>query len=114
VLDLAAGDTVDIRAEVQGLDAGRLSVVEPDSVLGETGDGRLELTLALERPTWLAALARGPGHANVLDAAALAHTSPVYVDLGGEPVARQRDARWCLDLLDRLEGAVALGRPRAW
>jgi glutathione S-transferase len=36
----------------------------------------------------------------------LAHTSPVYVDLGGRRVARGDDARWCLALLKRLEQFV--------
>jgi hypothetical protein len=35
-----------------------------------------------------------------------AHTSPVYVDVDGRRGARAHAARWCLDLLDRLEALV--------
>ena len=58
-------------------------------------------------PTWIAAVARGAGHPNTLDASVLAHTSPVYVDVAGERVGRAADAQWCLDFLDTLEAFVS-------
>jgi hypothetical protein len=39
----------------------------------------------------------------VLGPVVFAHTSPVYVEAGGRPVARAASARWLLDWLDRLE-----------
>ena len=107
VLDLAAGDRLDVRARVRGPGAERLTLVGPDGVLAE-GDASTELRLqaAADVPAWVAAVARGAGHPNTLDRAVLAHTSPVYVDVGGRRVARAADARWCLRLLEELERFV--------
>ncbi|MGH3146692.1 MAG: hypothetical protein ACRDTR_12930, partial [Rubrobacter sp.] len=58
-------------------------------------------------PAWIAAVARGSGHPNTLDESVLAHTSPVYLDVAGQRVARKADARWCLEFLDTLEQFVA-------
>jgi hypothetical protein len=63
---------------------------------------RFETTLE-DGPTWIAAVARGAGHPNTLDESVLAHTSPVYVDVAGRRVAREADARWCLEFIDALE-----------
>jgi hypothetical protein len=109
VFDLAAGDRLDIRARVLGPGAERLSLVGPGGELaaGAAADElRLETTLD-RRPTWIAAIARGVGHPHVLDSSVLAHTSPVYVDVAGQRVARAADARWCLDFLATFERFVA-------
>jgi hypothetical protein len=105
VLDLAAGDRLDIRARVQGHGAEELTLVGPDGVVAEgdaASDLRIETTVA-DGPTWIAAVARGAGHPNTLDESVLAHTSPVYVDVAGRRIAREADARWCLEFLDALE-----------
>jgi hypothetical protein len=108
VLDLAAGERLDLSARVRGQGAQRLTLLGPDGVVAE-GDAATELRLgtSVEGPTWIAALARGAGHPNTLDRSVLAHTSPVYVDVAGRRVARAADARWCLDYLDELERLVA-------
>lgn len=107
VLDTVAGDRLDIHARVQGTGADTPTLVGPDGVIAE-GDpaGGLRYELAVEGPSWLAAVARGPGNPNTLDQSVLAHTSPVYVDVGGRRAARTADARWCLAFLDRLEDFV--------
>ncbi|MGH3146710.1 MAG: CehA/McbA family metallohydrolase [Rubrobacter sp.] len=108
VLDLATGDRLDVRASVQGPGAERLTLVGPDGVVAE-GDAASELrfeTTLEEGPTWISAVARGGFHPSTLDESVLAHTSPVYVDVAGERVARVADARWCLMFLDTLEGFV--------
>jgi hypothetical protein len=108
VLDLAAGDRLDIRARVQGPGAEHLALVGPDGVIAEgdaTSELRFETTME-DGPTWIAAVARGAGHPNTLDESVLAHTSPVYVDVAGRRVARVADARWCLEFLDTLEQFV--------
>ena len=51
-------------------------------------------------------MARGGGCPSTLDQSTLAHSTPVYVDLAGQRVARALDARWCLDFLDTLETFV--------
>jgi hypothetical protein len=107
VLDLAAGDRLDIRAQAQGPGVERLALVGPDGVMAEAGAAHeLRFDDTVSRPTWIAAMARGGGHPNVLDRSVLAHTSPVYVDVAGQRVARRGDARWCLDFLDTLERFV--------
>jgi len=108
VLDLAAGDRLDLRARAQGEGAEQLTLVGPDGVMAE-GDAASELRLQAtldDGPTWIAAVARGASHPNTLDRSVLAHTSPVYVDVAGERVARAADARWCLALLDTLQQFV--------
>lgn len=107
VLDLAAGDRLDLRARVQGPGAEQLALVGPDGVVAEGAEPELRHRLTLDGPTWVAAVTRGAGHPHTLDKSVLAHTSPVYVDVAGQRVARAADARWCLDLLDTLERFVA-------
>jgi hypothetical protein len=55
---------------------------------------------------WLCAVARGPQHPSVLGPTVFAHTSPVYVEVEGQPVRRAASAVWLLDWLDRLEALV--------
>jgi hypothetical protein len=107
-LDLAVGDRLDIRAHVQGPGAEHLTLVGPDGVVAES-DATFELRFKTKLeggPTWIAAVARGAGHPNTLDESVLAHTSPVYVDVAGQRVARVADAQWCLRFLDTLEQFV--------
>jgi hypothetical protein len=106
VLDLAPGDGVTIRAEVSGAGVDDLAIVGPDGVIDRGPGPTLRHTGFAGEPTWIAAVARGPGHDDVLDASALAHTSPVYVDIGGRRVGRAADARWCLGLLDRVAALI--------
>ena len=108
VLDLAPGDSLNIRARVRGPGAERLTLVGPDGVLAE-GDAADELqftTTLQDGPLWIAAVARGSGHPNTLDRSVLAHTSPVYVDVAGQRVSRAAAAHWCLDFLNTLEQFV--------
>jgi hypothetical protein len=63
VLNLAAGDRLDIRARVQGHGAEQLTLVGPDGVVAEgdaASDLRIETTLA-DGPTWIAAVAHCRG-----------------------------------------------------
>jgi hypothetical protein len=108
VLDLPLGDRLDIRAFVQGPGAEHLTLVGPDGLMAQSDTAselRFETTLA-DGPTWIAAVARGAGHPATLDASVLAHTSPVYIDVAGQRVARVADAHWCLEFLDTLEQFV--------
>jgi hypothetical protein len=60
-------------------------------------------TVTIERSSWIAARVIGPQHRMVInDANAFAHTSPVYVYLGGEPIRSQEDARFWMEWIDRL------------
>ena len=96
VLNRAEGDRlrVDLRCTVPA------TLVGPDGEI--TGD-----EVQVDGPTWIAAVARGPADERILDASVFAHTTAVYVDVDGRRVARARDARWCLEYLDRLEALAA-------
>jgi hypothetical protein len=107
VLDVRPGERLDLVAEVTGDGIDRLTIEGPDGVLASSGDGRLAVTVPVEGPTWLAAVARGPGGPTTLDAAALAHTTPVYADVDGARVARAGAAEFCLNLIDGLETLIA-------
>jgi hypothetical protein len=107
VLDLAAGDRLDVRARARGAGAEILTLVGPDGIMAEgDADSELRLETRVEGPTWISAIARGAWHPNTLDESVLAHTSPVYVDVAGRRVGRAADARWCLGFLDQLERFV--------
>ncbi|HUQ90966.1 MAG TPA: CehA/McbA family metallohydrolase [Bryobacteraceae bacterium] len=63
----------------------------------------LSSTVEIDRSSWIAARVTGPSHRMVLnDTRAFAHTSPVYVYLGGTPVQSQPDARFWVEWIDRL------------
>ena len=107
VLDLAAGDRLEVRARTRGAGAETLTLVGPEGIVAEgDADSELRLETRIEGPTWISAIARGAGHPNTLDESVLAHTSPVYGDVAGRRVGRAADARWCLELLDQLERFV--------
>jgi hypothetical protein len=63
---------------------------------------RFEIT----KPSWIAARVTGEVHPDVLAQPSFAHTSPVYMNVGGRRVAEVSDAAWCLDWLDRFESLV--------
>jgi hypothetical protein len=108
VLDRPDGSRLTVTVTTQGPGVERLTIVGADGVhLEKTGERELRAELTLDGPTWIAAVARGGEHPDTLDAGVFAHTSPVFLDVAGERVARRADARWCLDLLDRLQAFVA-------
>jgi hypothetical protein len=105
VLDAAPGAPLHVVARVEGPGAEVLSIVGPDGVIAKQ-DAATPLDLRMtvdDGPTWIAAIARGPGHPHTLDKSVLAHTSPVYVDVAGRRVGRAADAHWCTELLDNVE-----------
>jgi hypothetical protein len=60
-------------------------------------------SLVLDRSSWIAARVKGPWHRMILnDAAAFAHTSPVYVKLAGNPIRSREDADFWIDWIDKL------------
>ena len=108
VLDLAPGDRLEARATVTGPGADRLSLVGPDGVIAEVdGASEVRFEAAVTEPTWIAAVASGGSCPSTLDQDTLAHTTPVYVDVAGQRVARATDAQWCLDFLETLETFVS-------
>ncbi len=63
----------------------------------------IDQEIPLTGSSWIAARALGPWSRLVLnDIQAFAHTSPVYVSVGTEPVAFAADARFWIDWIDKL------------
>jgi hypothetical protein len=110
-VEAAAGRRLPVTIRCQGLGVERLELVGPDGVLargGAGGDGApaVDTTVEVAGPTWLCAVARGPAHPSVPGPVVFAHTSPVWVEVGGRPVRRPASARWLLDWLDRFEALL--------
>lgn len=69
--------------------------------------GPFEETIELDRSAWIALRATGPWHRLILnDSYAFAHTSPVYVLLGRDPIASPRDAEFWVDWIEKLIALV--------
>jgi hypothetical protein len=79
-----------------------------------TGDGRearISHDLRVDRSCWVALRATGAVHEMVLHPEGVfAHTSPIYVTVGGAPVARPDDAAYFVEWIDRL---IAVTEERA-
>ena len=95
----AAGGRLRVTVRCQGLGVERLELRRPRRRAGRRrpagerpGDrhhgDRRRLGLAVRG-------ARGPGHPSVPGPVVFAHTSPVWVEVGGRPVRRPASARWC-------------------
>jgi hypothetical protein len=66
-------------------------------------DASIEHVLRTDESCWIALRATGPTHELVLHPEGVfAHTSPIYVTVGGAPVARADDAAYFVDWIDRL------------
>jgi hypothetical protein len=109
-VEAAAGRRLPVTVRCQGLGVERLELVGPDGVLAAAAGGgaapAIDTTVAVDDSAWLCAVARGPGHPSVLGPVVFAHTSPVWVEVGGRPVRRPASARWLLDWLDRFEALL--------
>lgn len=100
------GSRIPVAARVTGPGVTELRIHSADGIVASvevTGGGELQAELVAGDPTYLVAEAFGEGHPDVLDRHAYAHTSPVYVDVEGQRVAREADAERYLDWIDRLE-----------
>ena len=67
----------------------------------------LDEPISLDGSSWVAVRALGPWHRLVLnDAGAFAHSSPVYVYFGDQPIAFRGDVRFYIDWIERLIARV--------
>jgi hypothetical protein len=105
VLDVAPGDRLRVRVRATGGGIDRLVLHGPDGDLAATTGRLLEHdVVAGDQGLWLAAGAYGGrDDPHTVGAPVFAHTSPVYVDVGGTRVGRAASARWCLRQLDLLQ-----------
>jgi hypothetical protein len=82
------------------------NTVRSESCPAKQGGGivikQLVAGIALERSGWVALRARGPESRHVFDGPAWAHTSPVFVTVGGKPIASTKDAAFFVEWIDRL------------
>jgi hypothetical protein len=96
-------------ARATGVGVERPEIVGPTEVLAavdtapNAGTSELVADLDITQPIWIAAVARGSSHPDVLGPQVYAHSSPIWIDVAGRTVERTVDAAWCLDWLDRLE-----------
>jgi hypothetical protein len=69
-------------------------------------------TIALDRAIpivesgWIGARASGPAHPDHPGPSLFAHTGAVYLEVAGKPVSAAADARYFLEWIDRLDGAI--------
>ena len=114
----AAGDLVRVSAEAGSyVPMQRIELMVNGDVVATADAGRggqhalLEHTITITESCWIALRATGPAHDLVLDPegsvpgepeGVFAHTSPIYVSVGGAPVADRDSAAYFVDWIERL------------
>ncbi len=68
---------------------------------------RFDVALPIERSSWIALRVRGPDHPLVFDGPVWAHTSPVYVKVGGQGIESRDDAAYFVVWIEHMLKAVA-------
>jgi hypothetical protein len=109
VLHRRVDDRLDIEATCSGPGVTGVELIGADGRIDMArgaGAATLRSGIRVTSATWIAARAIGQKHPSIMRGPATAHTSPVYVDVDGQRVARPVDGAWCLDWLDRLEGLI--------
>ena len=104
-LKLAAGKhSLKIDVSVQS----HLPVSNTELVVNGKAITPVPKTLTLSESSWIAARTKGPWDRMVLNDGELrAHTSPVYVSIGNQPIANQSDIRFWLEWIDKLTARTA-------
>jgi hypothetical protein len=107
LVNATRGMIVRVSAHVEGPGGETLVLVGSQGEIATATGPDVEMELPVTEPGWVAAMARGSSHREVLGPTVFAHTSPVYIDLEGRRVACPESARWCLDWLERVEHLAA-------
>ena len=63
---------------------------------------RIATSLPVEKSSWIAVRVRGGDRPEVYDGPILAHTSPVYVTVGGAPITSPQDAAYFVEWIDQM------------
>jgi hypothetical protein len=68
---------------------------------------RFDVDVPIDQSSWIALRVSGPEHPHVFDGPAWAHTSPIYVQVAGKPIASSEDAAFFIDWIERMLQVVA-------
>jgi putative heme-binding domain-containing protein len=86
-------------------------VAAHDDVAASDGAGlrvrRFDADVPITRSGWIAVRVRGPEDPRVFDGPAWAHTSPVYVEVDGQPIASPDDAKYFVTWIDEMLRVVS-------
>lgn len=81
-------------------------VVATAQISADKTSASLKEAISISRSGWLSLRAAGPGHPDHPVGTLDAHTSPVYVTVGGKPTGSKEDAEYFLKWIDRLSLAI--------
>jgi hypothetical protein len=110
-LELRAGTSTALDVKVSVTSEAPLDKVEVlvngKAVIARKANGSTRLTLResipIQHSSWIAARVEGPWNRFIVnDSGAYAHTSPVYVHVGGEPIAVREDLRYFVHWIEQL------------
>jgi len=95
--------TARIAAEVWGrMPVDKLELIQNGEVIAAGSGPRLEREVTVSRSAWFAVRVSGPAARGVVGGIPQAHSAPVYVELGGEPVLVKQDVDLMIRWLERL------------
>jgi len=105
----AGAQTLRVKAEVKTqMPLDKVEVVVNGKAVISGPALEIDREIRLEESSWVAVRALGPWHRLILnDTATFAHTSPVYVYLGEQPIRSVEDARFYADWIERLIARTA-------
>ena len=79
------------------------SLLKSQAIHGGGARARITHQVVLEKSSWIAARAVGPGHLLIMnDPQAFAHTGPVFCYLNNQPIRSPEDARFWVTWIDEL------------
>ena len=78
-------------------------LVKSEAIQRDGRRARITQQVVLEKSSWIAARALGPGHRLIMnDPKAFAHTGPVFCYLNNQPIRSPQDARFWITWIDEL------------
>ena len=101
---LDSARTVRVEARLMSIvPVDRFEIIVNGRVVESTDGEEIALDLPLDRSSWIAARAIGPAHPLIGDESAFAHTSPVYVQIGGQAIAEAADKEFFARYVEELK-----------
>ncbi len=109
ILEARPGQTFEVHGDVSShFPVERLQLVVNGAIVAETRPGPADHSATIDQPVvvagscWIALRALGGEHDLVLGGSLFAHTSPIYVDVPGAPLADPAAAGYFVEWIDRL------------